>query len=397
MSANPLDIRTVIKQVQEALTDVIDLAYRYRYPEAATLADLAERDAAKLPDRSLVFVTDQGVVYRWLTASALTAVSPFVIAPNTLPATGNGRWVRQSSSVTLGPAYFRPLHRVRTGYARTVQIFEGDSDEFLERTYAQSPAFLTEFTEDRFEVKSYQHGAIYSFDQSFVVHCLTRNFRDGADALTGSRVAADSGEAPAAGLYRMIGDIRYLLGGCQIGLGPGVKFVDVTGRSVIAERDLAQRWFRAEVECRVAGSVHVIDEDLISNPQVWIERRDAGTAADEPFDASNYVAQGYNFSPQAGLSAAPELGVAYIAGQLVTSQPGAHLFEADADTYRFLRADGTMFYVATVRGDTRPPTPNGSMLIGVTSTDATSIVHDAYLCSYSVPSGANPGDPFRAA
>jgi len=34
MSANPLDIRTAIKQIQEALTDTIDLAYRYRYPEA---------------------------------------------------------------------------------------------------------------------------------------------------------------------------------------------------------------------------------------------------------------------------------------------------------------------------------------------------------------------------
>jgi len=122
MSANPLDIRTAITQIQEALTDAIDLAYRWRYPEAENLSALAEREAAKLPDRALVFVTDQGVTYRWLTASTLTPVAPFVIAPNVLPATGNGRWVRQSSSVTLGPGYFRPLHRVRTGYARTVQI-----------------------------------------------------------------------------------------------------------------------------------------------------------------------------------------------------------------------------------------------------------------------------------
>ena len=64
MSANPLDIRTAIKQIQEALTDTIDLAYRYRYPEAENLSALAEREAAKLPDRALVFVTDQGVTYR---------------------------------------------------------------------------------------------------------------------------------------------------------------------------------------------------------------------------------------------------------------------------------------------------------------------------------------------
>jgi len=397
MSANPLDIRTAITQIQEALTDAIDLAYRWRYPEAENLSALAEREAAKLPDRALVFVTDQGVTYRWLTASTLTPVAPFVIAPNVLPATGNGRWVRQSSSVTLGPAYFRPLHRVRTGYARTVQILEGEDEKALERIYGQSPAFLVEFIEDKLAVKSYAHGAIYDYDLSFVIHCMTRNFRDGADAVTGSRVAADSGETPAPGLYRMIGDLRYLLGGCQIGLAPGVKFVDVTGRAAIPERDLAQRYFRAELEVRVAASLHVIDEDLISNPHVWIERRDAGTASAEPFDAANYVAQGYGISPQPGLNAAPELGVAYIGGQLVTSQPGAHLFEPDADTYRFLRTDGTMFYVPTARGDERPPTPNGSMLIGVTSTDASNIAHDTYLCNYSVPSGANPGDPFRAA
>ena len=59
-----LDIRTASIQVQSALVDAIDLAFRRRYPEAATLADLSAVDSEKLPDRALVFVLTEGVVYR---------------------------------------------------------------------------------------------------------------------------------------------------------------------------------------------------------------------------------------------------------------------------------------------------------------------------------------------
>ena len=130
-SANPLDIRSAIAQVETALVDVLDLAYRYRYPEAADLTALANYDAQKLADRSLVYVVTEGVVYRWTTASTLSPLAPYVIAPNVLPPKGNGRWIRQSSSVTLGHTYLRPLHRVRTGFARAVQIYQGEDDEIL--------------------------------------------------------------------------------------------------------------------------------------------------------------------------------------------------------------------------------------------------------------------------
>jgi hypothetical protein len=35
------------------------------------------------------------------------------------------------------------------------------------------------------------------------------------------------------------------------------------------------------------------------------------------------------------------------------------------------------------------------MRIGVTVTDQSRIIADQYLCDYVVPSGADPGDPFR--
>lgn len=394
MTANPLDIRTAITQVQTALVEALSLAYQYRYPEAATLSALAAVNAQPLPNHALIWVASEGVVYRWHTASTLPPAPPYVIAPLQLPNTGNGRWLRQSSAVTLGHAWFRPLHRVRTGYARVVQIYQGEDDEALERIYAQRPAFLVEFESDRLECAAYQHGAIYEYEWRFWIHCLSRNLRYGPDALIGSEVRSDAGTVPDPGLYSMIGDVRYLLGGCSLGLDPGVKFVDVTGEARIIETLYSQRVFRAEVQLVVRGSVHVIDEDLISNPQLWIERRDTDGPPGEPFDAGNHVAVGYRFAPGPSLTAAPTAGVAYLSGQLVSSTPGAHTFAPEADTYRDLLPDGRLVY-QDVPWDAEPPMQlPGSLRLGLTRTDAASIVADRYLCSYSVRSSANPDDPF---
>ncbi len=412
MAPNPIDIRTAISQCQGALVQVIDLAYRYRYPAVADLAALASsylgdpegQEAVVLPDRALVFVTSEGVVYRWRSASTVTPIAPEVIAPAVFPAlsAGNGRWLRESSSVTLGPAFYRPLHRVQSGYALHVEIYQGEGDdEMLDRIYAQRPSFLIEWIEDDLQVKSYIHGAIYEYDLRFVVHCLSQNFRPDASALLGSDVAelGEDGQParPDPGLYRMIGDLRYLLGGCQLGLAPGVKFVDVTGSARIVEKDLAQRVFRAELDVVVKGSVHVVDEDLFADPQVWVQRQDAGTPQGQSFDASNHLAQGYRLAAAPGLVQAPTQGVAYIQGVLVTSTPGAHSFLPSADTYRDLSPDGTLNYYAVDHDAEPPPQRPGTLRIGLTRTDASNVVADALLCSYAVDSAADPGDPFRAA
>lgn len=404
MAPNPLDIRTAISQCQQALVQVIDLAYRYRYPAVADLAALASAylgdpegsEAVTLPDRALVFVQSEGVVYRWRTASTAAPIAPYVIAPAVFPAesAGNGRWLRESSSVTLGPAYFRPLHRVATGYALAVEIYEGLDDEMLERVYAQRPAFLVEWVQDDLQVKSYIHGAIYEYDLTYKIHCLSQNYRPDASALLGSDVPGDPTDP---GLYRMIGDLRYLLGGCQLGLAPGVKFVDVTGSARIVEKDLAQRVFRAELDVVVKASVQVVDEDLFTDPQVWIQRQDAGTPPGQRFDAGNHLAAGYRLAAAPGLVQAPTQGVAYIQGELVTSTPGAHSFLPDADTYRDLSPDGTLDYYAVDHDAEQPPQRPGTLRVGLTRTDSANIVADTVLCSYAVDSATDPGDPFRAA
>ena len=395
MTRNPLDIRTILTQVHTRLTQVIELAFAKRYPEAADLAALAAYDALALPDRALVWVSSEGVVYRWLQASLLPELLPYVVAPLVPLDLGNGRWVRESSSVTLGPANFRPLHRVRSGYLQTVQIYEGQTEDELDRIYAQRPAVLVELLGDELKVKSYAHGAIYQYDLRFSLHALAVNLRNDPSVLIGS----DTPGELEPGLYQLIGDLRYLLGGCKLGLEPGVMFTDITGAAQIVETmsggRLSQRAFSAELPVLVRASVHVVDEDLEDHPEVWVQRLDAGTPVGQSFDAANHVAAGYKLAPQQGLTAAPSPGAAYLHGQLVSSIPAAHSFAPSADTYRDLALDGRLIYSAVAVGEDPPPQPAQTLRVGLTRTSASAIESDVYLCCFSVPSQAESGDPFR--
>ena len=290
-----------------------------------------------------------------------------------------------------------PLHRVRRGYARVVQIYQGEDDAVLERIYAQRPALLVEWDSDALACESYRHGAIYEYDLKFFVHCVAKNLRSGPEALIGSEVPDDAGTVPPPGLWEMIGDVRYLLGGCDLGLAPGVKFVDVTGEARIVESELAHRLFRAELSVTVRGSVHVIDEDLISDPKIWVERRDADSPEEGGnFDRSNHVAAGYRFAPGPGLIATPNAGVAYIAGQLVSSAPGAHTFEPSSDTYRDLLPDGRLVYQAVLPGEDPPPQLPSSLRIGVTRTSDTDLVGTVCCAATSCAAPRTPTNRSRS-
>lgn len=406
-AVNPLDIRTCITQVQSALVDAISLAFQYRYPEAQTVEDLRTAESKDLPDRALRFVVDEGCVYRLVYSSRLPQLLPYVVHPTDRDdVERGGRWIRQSSSVTLGPNYQRFVHRIRTGYAQAVQAFQGEDGEALDRIYARRPAFLVEWAGDTLELRGYQPGTIYEQDLDFDIICLSQNLRDEQEALYGSPYVGeiDPGQYSTQprindpGLYRLIGDVRYFLAGNQLGLGPGIKWCDIQGQAQIAEENLAQRVFAARVPIKVRASVHIVDEDLVSPIEIWIQRQDANAIAnDGVIDPGNHVADGYRFSPQDGLTAAPSPGVAYINGALVTSAPGAWTFEPNADTYRDLFPTGQIFYQPVDNNAEAPVQPPGTLRLGFTVTDASSIIQDVLLCSFAVNSGANPTDPFKAA
>ena len=395
-----LDIRTATQTVFNALRNTLSLAFEKRLPEAATIAALQAVDASTIADRDLLYVQSEGVVYRWSAASTQPEILPFCVAPAVaVTAEGNGRWLAQSSTVTYGPNKYRPLHRERIGYYNTVQAWQGADDEALERIRGQRPALLIKWLSDSAELKGYAHGTIYQTEYKFLLHIIANNLRDDESAVLGSTVATDSEVTPALGLLRMIGDLRYMLSGSQLGLEPGVMFVDASGEATIVDEDYAQRLFAAELEIVVRASVQIVDEDLETDPEIWIERFDTGTVQSEAFDPRNYVASGYRFAPQAGLSAAPTEGAAFIGGQLVTSIPSVVTLPDESVIFRDLLPTGQLVYqslsIAEYSANGEPSVTTGAMRIGVTRTEAGNIAQDQYLGSFRVRSGANPGDPFK--
>lgn len=386
---NPLDVRTCIQQIQQALVETIDLAYRWRYPEVQTLSELQSASSEKVPDLGLRFAVEQGDVYRFRLDSRLSHAPPYVIAPSDRGATG--RYLRQQSRVTLGPNYVKPLHRVRYGYARAIEAYEGLPEEKLEKVYGQRPAFLVEYRGDELPLKSYAHGAIHEQNLDFTIHCLSRNLRPGPEAIYGSKYAGEEDDPEQRildpGLYRMMGDIRYLLAGCRLNLDPGVKFCDIQGQGQIVERDLAQRIFTAEVPIRVHASVNIIDEDLLSPVQVWVQGYNAGTDDVGPFDLQNFVQEGLLITPIAGLVAVPDPGVAVVGGQVVSVAPASHLFEASRDTYRDLRPDGSFIFQSVEVDAEAPEQEVGTLRLAKTRTDASDIIADVYACDFAVRSG----------
>lgn len=386
-----LDIRTAAIQIQTALTECLELAYGWRRANVPTVSALATVDVGSFPDRSLGFVESEGMVYRLLKASTLAVNYPYVVE------TWNdtGRWVQQFSTMTLGPNFQRPIHRIRDGYARKIEEWNGQDDEMLERLFGQTPAFLVELIDDQITSEAYRHGGVYRCVWRFVVHCWARNLRHGRDALLGSDVAEDSGIEPERGAWRMIGDVRYLLAGTDLGIGPQIMRCSVDGSGRVPETDLGQRKFRGEVDIEVLGSVHRMDEDLLP-PRVFVERYDVGHPQGKMFDPRNFVADGLKITEsESSLVAAPQAGAAVIDGVLVSVVPTAWTFDPSAWTYRDLTPDGEFHYSATAPNADPPAQYPGSLRVGLSVTDANGIVSDQFVCSYRLTTREVTGDPFE--
>jgi len=384
-----LDIRTCLLTVERALVDALSLGYQMRLPAVANLAALAALPSfgpgVGIPPRALRFVTAEGVVYRWQKDSSNAALSPLVVLPSDRPATSPGRWERQRSTVTMGPNHNAPVHRVATGYAKTVRLWQGDEGEMLERIFGQSPALLVRLMGWPLTLKGSPAGGIYEANLPVQIWCFSRCYRPDQEALEGSGVAAEAAADP--GLLRMFGDVRYLLAGTDLGLGPGVRYVDIQGDAQIHTEDLGERAFVGIVPITVRASFNIPDEDLVPLSEITIQHQDAGLPPDGVADLQNYLVQGGRIPPGAGLSGSPGPFAAYVAGRLVAVSPGVNLFAANADTYRDLTTSGALIYTP-VAVDGEPPAQLPETLrLGFTRTDASDIVNDTLLCGYALDVG----------
>lgn len=383
----PLEYRTALTQIERALVDRLSLAFQVRRPPVADLPTLRQaQDGRYVMHRDLIFVEDQGLCYRWLDTSAAPDDNSSVIMPAWVTDGGPGRWVRctdQSLYARRDEEYAQPLCMIRDGYAKAVQLYEGDvsSDVVMQRVLEQRPAILVRWLRTEQEQKSLQP-ALYRSVYFFQILGISYNPRFGTDAQYGSDLPLEAAEDP--GLNAILGDaLDCVIGASDHNTGyahlvPGVDVVQPQGME-IAEESLAERLFIGAARFRVIAYLHRPDYDAAPLTTVGmttqhINEHGLAVAPD------NVLLQGYHLVwPAEGLVHAVQYGRAKVGGHLVAGSPAPVKLPADSAIYRDLKPDGTFIYRATAIGADPPAPVAGALRVGVTTTSSAGIVTDTIL------------------
>ncbi len=382
-------------QVERALVDTLRLAFlqRQALPDIAAVKAL---DISAGADGALVYVASEGRVYSLDLYSTAAEALPLIVAPTIPPARyQTARWIQSQSAVNYGPNQLAPLNARQAGFMRAVDLFagRGGTDQGMLAVMATKPALLLLFTGDDLRAQSCGYpGALYENTLSYQVWAFSACYRGAPWALWGTPVAQDAQLDP--GVHAIIGQVRHVLAGLSgsdvdaprgyLGL-QGVAWVEIGGAEVLSE-DEDQRLYVTALDIKVKCRFYCPDESTTAIPPavVRIEERLADTGRSRSFDRANYIAQGYLVEVGPGLTRTLGPGVAVVGGTPVASTPGAHTFGAGRDTYRDLRADGTLVWTETPAGYPEPPAVVGALRVGVTATDGTAVIGDRLLCCASV-------------
>lgn len=378
-----LNHRTV---VEARLLETLRLAFKVRRTAAdvAALAalDVALEGALLFEDGALCYVTAEDQVFI-LSLYSGAAASADVVIPTTLPTNyARARWLRADNPLNFGPNYNAPLRRRTAGYCKAVELFDGQgsTDEAMEQVLAVRPAMWLQWTDDNPAPMSCGYpGSHYRNTLDFQVMVISECNREGPWALWGSPYSAEAAADP--GLDQMIGQIRKVLAGSRLGIA-GVERTEI-GRARVLSEDNARRLFVGAVDIKVILYFYIPDEDLVAT-RIDVEPRLADTGGAEAFDPLNYIAQGYQVTAGPGLTRSWAPGIAVIEGAAVSSTPADTTFTASVDTYRDLGADGAWTMTEVPVGYPAPPQADGTLRVGVTTTDASDILQDRILCSSSV-------------
>ncbi len=375
------EIGVVVRAVEQALR----YAFLVRLGPVADLTALRTAFSAPWPG-AIAYVTSEGRIYEWVAYSTLTDDNLTVIAPNANP----GRWIRVETTLTYGPNDNAPLTGKADGFIRTVEVWDSadDAARKQEQTFSRTPALLVEWAADNPEVMSQYSGALYRNEHAIDIGVVSQCLRRAPAAALGSPVAAEKAADP--GVFDIIGLLRYFLAGNKLDVA-GVDFTEI-GPAEVPTDQLAERVFVGALRITVRVSFDIPDEDLVpisGNVQPKL----TSFPVDEPaFDPSNWVSLGCELSggPGPGLTRTVTAGQAFIAGATVTYAGESHTFAASSDTYRDLRADGTMAFSTVAVGAAPPAIPAGALRIAYTRTTASEVFEDFWLCGRSV----NFGNPF---
>jgi hypothetical protein len=273
-----------------------------------------------------------------------------------------------------------------TGYLRQVEAYSSDDgpEVAIEKVFGSTPSVLVQYTGDTVTPDSNLPGAFYKDVLHFKLLIICANLRPSPATTQGSPIA---GEDPGA--YRVIGDLRRLVCGIAPTFGvDGVERVEI-GDSELLFEDIDRRLFVWSLGINVRASFDIQDEDLADIP---IEAQPALTDAGPSriFDAANYIASGGGLDDGEGpgLSRNIDVTIAVIGGTALFASATPATFAAHADTYRDLAPEGTWAFSAVAAGAAQPAKVDGQLRVGVTRTDATGVLYDKALCSYSIPFGS---------
>lgn len=388
-----LTVRNAITQVQQGLIETISLGLRRRFVvrDVAALRGFQTGGTGSrtIVDQELVYLQDAGRCYRYHLHSKAVDDGRVVITPADRTS-GAGRWHRCELTAPYG-RFRLPLHSVPAvflgrepaaglpRYAKTVALYEGspDEEEALERIQsAPAPAFLVKWEEDDPHPRSNRPGCFYFGPQRFTVLCVTGNNRPAPAAAQGSPVP---GEGP--GLNDMIGDLRYVLAGAQLGLGPWVERTEIGAARIVVE-NYADRFFLGSATIDVYASWHLAEEELQPVDEVLVQPVLAD--AEGLFPTDGYVQEGFWLTLGPGLTRTPTAGVVVADGAAISYTPTALTFPASKDTYLDLLADGRLVQTSVaVNGEA--PVLAGVLRIALVRADASAIILFDFLCPTLFP------------
>lgn len=249
MSDTILTFRNARVLIEGAIRDELLLAYGRRLPALDTADSLARFRSAPLGDDDLCFVSTAQRTYRFRRMDASDADGDAAVAPSDLPASAPGRWLKTDSQVQLG-------------YLERCELFNEDVDEetINERLFGKKPSVLISFEGAKHRPVSNRAGALYWYIASYRLLVISTNMRGGEAAWYGSARPSEAVRDP--GTAAMLGDVKQVLAGSDLGLSGSVERVELGDeRPVIVA--LAKRTVVEELNVTVWASVRREDDDLV--------------------------------------------------------------------------------------------------------------------------------------
>ena len=385
-----MSLETLIGDAEAGLVRLIQLGLGWRYPARADLTALAAMDVLVLNDGALVYVTSESAVYEWLTFSVSAVSAPTVIAPASPPAgKTNGRWHKVVTDWTYG-AGGTNLGQKTTGYLKAVEAYSVDEgpDAAIERVFGKTPSVLVQFTGDAPISDSGLRGAFYKTTLNFQLLIITANLRGRVNATQGPPVQLTDEASSDPGAYRIIGHLRRLLCGVSGIFGvAGIERIEI-GPTSLAFEDYDQRLYVWTMNVMMKGSFQIEDEDL-EDAALRIQPALTENWPAVTWDKNNYISRGGGLDEGVGtgLSRTVDETIAKVAGTAVSVAATPVTFSASSDTYRDLSTAGTWIFTAVAAGAPQPALASGRMRVAVTRTDASNVLGDMALCSFSIPYG----------